>query len=191
MQGICKDGDSAQPNMSASSALVEAPAPREQVALSAPWTAQPAPWCSQPSQAVSSPPVRPWPSEQEAVAAAAAAAAAAVAGSKPPSPLPQASLAAPFPSLRAARCRPAGGKAAAGKKRSTTKGASDNSAAPLSKRNKTATGDAVGAMPSAVGTSPPPMPEAVATSKLVSSEVAKAVRNGTKEFWAALERSTA
>jgi len=188
--GLRQVGDGGGPHVPPSTAPVASPTSREEAEIAAPWTVRPAgPYPE--SEIVVAPPPAHSSSEQEATAAAAAAAAAVVESVEPHSLAPPASLAAPFPSPPPVRRRASGGKAAVGKKRGTTKGPPEISAAPPGKKSKTAANDAVGGLSPAAGTSPPPTPESLATWKSVSGEVAKAVRNGNKELWAALKQSTA
>jgi len=167
--------------------------PSASMAAGAPWTATQGASASWTPALVPGgaplPPPAPSASEIEAETAAAAAAAAVISSAPTPSP---ASLAAPFPPLPPPRRRPGGGK---GKKRSPAKAASPKSAAPQRKKKKAADdvagNDNDGAELVAGITPSAPTPEAVAAWALVSGEVAQAVRNGNKQLWAALKKTTA
>ena len=129
--------------------------------------------------------------DMEAQTAATAAAAAVIEGM----PTSQhTSLAAPFPAPPAPRQRTTGGRARGGTKRSPVKAAASAVTAPRAKKQKTAAAKEAGGRHSdgsSGNDSSTEKPEEVAAWKLVSGQVAKAVRKSNKELWAALRKSTA
>jgi len=123
---------------------------------------------------------------------AATAAAAAVIDSVATSQ--QVSLAAPFPTPPAPRRRATGGRARGGSKRSPAKAASSAVAAPPAKKHKKVAAKVAGGRASTGSSGTESVAEKTeeeAAWKLVSGQVAQAVRKSNKELWAALRKCTA